>query len=324
MISVIIPVHNAEKFLSRCINSVLHNTYSDLEILLIENGSTDGSLELCRQYEAKYENISVYISDKTGVSHARNIGLDYAKGEYIAFVDADDYVSPVLYETMIKCSNENNADFIFCDFHQGSDKDYCFDVLRDKSEKCCLIPIREFYYELYVKDRRSYIAPWNKLIKREIVSHIRFDETLRVAEDRSFVARCVSRCNRLYKLEREMYYYYINSGSVCARSDKDSDIWLDMVRSLVKDYEFMLSEHSDQKIWKEYVNCCMLRTGDFHLKWAKRENNVEHIEYLNCIIRKSLKEIWKSNFLGLRLKFRVLAEHYFPGLVQNVYKYFHS
>ena len=81
MISVIVPVHNVEESLPRCINSILSSTYSDLEILLIENGSTDDSLKICNSYAEKYDNIHVYIADKTGCPHARNVGLEHANGE---------------------------------------------------------------------------------------------------------------------------------------------------------------------------------------------------------------------------------------------------
>ena len=320
MISVIIPVHNAERFLTRCVESVLHSTYSDLEIILIENGSTDRSLELCQQYELKYDNVLFLVSDKIGASRARNIGLDHAKGEYIAFVDADDYVSPTMYDVLIKCLNINQADLVFCDFYQGTDSNFHFQVQEGKVPHCSKVSIQEFYYDLFMKERCSHFAPWNKLIKREILEEIRFDETLRIAEDKSFIARSIGECKRIYKVQESLYYYYRNSESLCGRSNKDSDIWMDMVRALIKDKRFMETKFPDRQLFKVYVTCCMLRACDFHLKWAEREKNSTRIEELNCIITKSLLEVYKSEDLELKLKIRVILEHYFPGFIQKLYK----
>ena len=122
MISVIIPVHNVEKYLSRCLDSVLANTYKDLEIILVENGSTDNSLKICRKFEKRYNNIKVIISTTTGLSHARNIGIDYASGDYIAFLDSDDYVSPNCYETLMNLSKRTGSDFTFCNFIMGNEE----------------------------------------------------------------------------------------------------------------------------------------------------------------------------------------------------------
>ena len=128
MISVIIPVHNVEKYLDRCIQSVLNNTYRDLEIILVENGSTDHSLAICKKYEEQYVNTKLIVADCAGLSHARNLGLAYATGDFISFVDADDYVSPYLYETLFNCATANNSDFVFCTCISGSEENYNFSV----------------------------------------------------------------------------------------------------------------------------------------------------------------------------------------------------
>lgn len=319
MISVIIPVHNAEKFISRCVDSVLQSTYSDLQILLIENCSTDNSLEICRKYEKNYGNVKVYVADKAGVSHARNIGLDHAKGEYIAFVDADDYISPLMYELLVRGLDKNQADFVFCDFYEGKDEAAYFES-KEKACVCNEVQPKEYYYNLYIKEKRSYIAPWNKLIKREVIGNLRFDETLRVAEDKSFIARCIYNCKKIYSLSEKLYFYYINSNSVCANPNKDSDIWFDMVRALIKDYDFMEIQFPENKLFKKYVSCCIVRTADFHLKWAQREKNIRRIEELNYIIKKNMLEILGARELEVQLKFRILIEHYFPHMIQRIHK----
>lgn len=114
LISVIIPVYNVEKYLHRCLDSVIEQTYKNLEVILIDDGSTDHSGEICDDYAAKDVRIHVIHQENQGVSAARNKGLDTAKGEYIAFVDSDDYILPEMYAKMLECIIENNVDFCVC------------------------------------------------------------------------------------------------------------------------------------------------------------------------------------------------------------------
>ena len=206
MISVIVPVHNVEEFLPRCINSILKSTYSDLEILLIENGSTDNSLNICNSFAEKYDNIRVYVADKTGVSHARNIGLDHAKGEYISLIDSDDYISSEMYEKFMKSATDNNADLVFCDFDSGSNAEY--DFKSSETDLIESITVDNYLYHTYVKDIAGYLSASNKIIKREIIGDIRFNETLSMGEDRLFTVQCVCKCNTIMHFTQKLYYYY--------------------------------------------------------------------------------------------------------------------
>ena len=109
MISVIVPVYNVELYLRKCLNSVVNQTYRDLEILIIDDGSTDGSGEICDEYR-KDERVRVFHTDNRGLSCARNLGLDNATGEWIGFVDSDDWIEPDMYEVLIRRAEETGAD----------------------------------------------------------------------------------------------------------------------------------------------------------------------------------------------------------------------
>lgn len=112
MISVIVPVHNGEKTLRKCVDSILRSTVADIEIILVENGSTDRTLEICQEYSNRHQNVRTIVADVTGLSHARNLGIDAAEGEWIAFVDADDYISPVMYEQFLQKAREDQDDLV--------------------------------------------------------------------------------------------------------------------------------------------------------------------------------------------------------------------
>ena len=114
-ISVIVPVYKAEKFLSACIESILNQTYHDFEVILVDDGSPDSSGQICEEYAKKDSRIKVIHQKNAGVAASRNVGLDIAVGEYITFVDSDDYIQFQMYEKMLKCALDNDCDFVMCD-----------------------------------------------------------------------------------------------------------------------------------------------------------------------------------------------------------------
>ena len=124
MISVIVPVHNGEKTLRRCVDSILISTEKDIEVILVENGSTDRTLDICRLYSDKYNNVKTVVADVTGLSHARNVGMGAAKGEWISFIDADDYIHPSMYSWMLEAAKSKHFEFVFGDILIGKAADY--------------------------------------------------------------------------------------------------------------------------------------------------------------------------------------------------------
>ena len=123
MISIIVPVYNAELYLDRCINSVLNQTYKEFELILIDDGSTDSSLSICYDYASKDSRIVVLSKKNEGAGLARNEGLKIAKGDYIGFVDSDDYISPDMYREMYRKAIENDADIVQCGYLKVDEKD---------------------------------------------------------------------------------------------------------------------------------------------------------------------------------------------------------
>ena len=115
-ISVVVPIFNVELYLNRCIESILAQLYLNLEVLLIDDGSTDNSLLICREYEKKDARVKVYTQQNKGVSEARNLGIQHATGEFITFVDPDDWIEPRMYESMLNRIKMDNSDICLCDY----------------------------------------------------------------------------------------------------------------------------------------------------------------------------------------------------------------
>ena len=211
LISVIIPIYNMEAFLSRCLNSVLNNTYRNLEIICIDDGSTDKSLEILRDYETIDSRLVVISKENGGVSSARNAGLDRMTGEYVSFVDPDDYVHPQYFELLFQALEKDKRDIAICSY-SSVDAD---DIIQ--SEPYVYDPSEVHEYTIsevfQLHDLRSYC--WGKLILSSLVVNTRFHEDLKYVEDTVFFSEVSEKANSLIPLiPYKLYYYYQREGSL--------------------------------------------------------------------------------------------------------------
>ena len=321
MISVIIPVHNTEQYLERCVNSVLDSTYKDLEIILVENGSTDNSITICRKYEEQFSNIKVLVADRAGVSHARNLGLEIASGEYITFIDSDDYISPYMYESLIKCAIDNDSDLTFCDSIMGNDSAYTFDQPKETAAKA--ESIDSYYYSLFIKENRDYISVWNTLYKKSLFADIRFNESYAFAEDMLFSAQIVTCSKKTVHLLTSLYYYWRgNTESICnyAKDIEYTYIRMQAIYSKLDVLQFVSDVLPDSPALKEYLSCSILRNADFRMKKAKEFHLSDQQAVLSPIIKESLSQVKHAKYLPKKEKYQYLTEHYWPSLIPFLYK----
>lgn len=214
-ISVVIPVYKVEKYLDRCIRSVVSQTYSNLEIILVDDGSPDQSGKICDEWAKKDKRITVIHKENEGLSDARNAGLDIASGEYIAFVDSDDYINPEMYRRMYDKLKENNADLSICG--------YCrVDELNDSGlriDNVCVGEIIDKKEALRnICKSSAYVAVWNKLYKRHLFQNIRFPKG-KIEEDLFVMPRIFDNCSKIVSVS-DNYYYYMQSPNSISRGNK--------------------------------------------------------------------------------------------------------
>jgi len=205
-ISIIVPVYNVEKYLPRCIDSILAQTFTDFELILVDDGSPDNCGKICDEYAKKDDRIVIIHKENAGVSAARNDGLDIASGKYISFVDSDDIIHPQFYEVMKETIN--GADLAYCEYVRF-DEEYRFENIEE---------VKHFEYESGNKfnqpDLTIYMV-WNKLIKKDIISDLRFDTALKNAEDSLFAFNTMIRCNKVVYVNEVLYGYFVrNNGAV--------------------------------------------------------------------------------------------------------------
>ena len=263
MISVIVPVYNVEAYLEGCVKSILSQTHTDLEILLVDDGSKDGSLALCRQLELADSRIRVLTGPNGGVGHARNRGLEAATGEYIAFVDGDDTIDPLMYETMLQTMAEQGADVVECGFlfapEDGSEpwEVSLGSAAAETPEKC----IRQ-----YASFENTATGPCNKLYRREVIGGIRFPHYAQ-GEDAWFNLQVFLRCRRKVTLPQCFYRYLQRqrSGSHTTAAGKELDesrAWLDIceqLESVSPELTHALRHKTDEIIMKHLCETVQFR-----------------------------------------------------------------
>ena len=212
LISLIVPVYNVEAYLDRCIHSILKQTYQNLEILLIDDGSTDSSPAKCDAYAAKDSRIKVLHKSNGGLSDARNAGLALAEGAYIGYVDSDDWIEPDMYATLYRACVDNHAQLAVCRY---------FQEYKDRTEaggNGSVVPLaREELLKIYIGGHEDYIiynSVWSKLYKRELVEGMLFPKG-RNSEDIMYTTRAFCRLERAVYVDRCLYHYVLDrDGSI--------------------------------------------------------------------------------------------------------------
>lgn len=221
-ISVIVPVYNAEKYLRECMESVLHQTLSDLELILVDDGSTDGSPALCDAYAAQDDRVKVIHKPNGHAASARNAGLRAASGEYIAFVDADDWISPDMYEKML----QTGADVTLCDYVRfRGEHEFPFTQPNVSAGFYDKQQMREQIYPHLVMDGLEYpitISNWVLAIKHTIIKDngLRYREDIHISEDAPFGSEVLYCANSFAYLKGEQLYHYRTTEGSASRTYK--------------------------------------------------------------------------------------------------------
>ncbi|MBR5597746.1 MAG: glycosyltransferase [Lachnospiraceae bacterium] len=223
MISIVVPIFNGEKYIKDCITSILLQTYVDWELLLIDNASDDDSLRLCKEYAVKDDRIQVLHQHRNmGVSVARNLGMEKARGEFVTFVDIDDWIEDDYLERLFAFQNQNKADMVICGYQKAFDKDR--QVLQDRLKKqkenqaCIENSIQktewfkaynvEEYLEHYFLEGNTHC--WGVLYQRQLLEGVQFPKGITIGEDMLFLLEIAQKTKNLVITDYKGYHYYIN------------------------------------------------------------------------------------------------------------------
>lgn len=208
MISIIIPVYNGEKYLQRCIDSIRHQTYTDFEVIIVDDGSTDGSASICDNVARQDDKFQVIHQSNAGVSEARNVALAKAKGD-VTFIDADDYVDSTYLEKLKKGLDYADIDIAFCAWKE---EDEAYNIITVKTlEQDIIIPSSEYEWN----GKLQHPMVWGGIFRNDIIKGVKFDKRFFVGEDTVFLAHCLKKARNLYFLSDPVYHYVQYHESAC-------------------------------------------------------------------------------------------------------------
>ena len=213
-ISVIVPVYNVEQYLERCVNSIINQTYENLEIILVDDGSTDRSGEMCDSFAEKDERIKVVHKENGGASAARNRGLDICLGEYVTFVDSDDWLDIHMYKDLMELMVNMDADIVECNW------EVIYDEMKDIKQPVTEVTVlRQVEAEkaLFDGSGRATILPWNKIYKKNLFKNNRFPEGM-MCEDQWLLPKIYLKSKQSIYVNQKYYYYYQSPNSVMRSS----------------------------------------------------------------------------------------------------------
>lgn len=253
LVSVIIPVYNSEKYLERCVNSVIEQSYRYLEIILIDDGSTDSSIDICRKYQSIDSRVRVLKKENEGVSKARNIGINLARGDFICFVDSDDYIVSTMIMNMLAAMENNSADLVVCSFYDVTDKGIQRNV-KAKEGICKGAEIDQWL----LSDPFSYYTGvlWNKLYKRKLINSkkLQFKEGTHLGEDFIFNLQYLVECKRVIFVPEYLYYYNQTNEESLTRNQKLLSIRIEERNVLFSYYKQYFIEKQINKKYSKEIN----------------------------------------------------------------------
>lgn len=259
-VSVIVTVYNTEKYIEECIVSLINQTYKNIEIILVDGGSTDKTSEICHQYESKYKNIRVIHKKNEGVSSARNRGLVEATGDYIIFVDGDDWIEKNTIKTLVWLVKENGADVAF--IIRVGHPYLSGEVLIGNGQKMLLHILNT-----------SAVEIWGKLFKKQLFDDIRFPEG-KVHEDLYTIPSIILKCERVVAYHKGLYHYRIREDGLMSKTLKSDfyelvECWLDGINKcclLSNDKDFiknMQKWYLYDALWYYYNVICLMDKEQF-------------------------------------------------------------
>ena len=277
-VSVIVPVYNVYDYLDKCLDSLVNQTLKDIEIIVVNDGSPDNSQEIIDKYSKKYKNIFGYVKENGGLSDARNYGIKKATGEYLAFIDSDDYIDSTMLEKMYNKGTLDNLDIVLCN---------SINVYEDSS--MVLIKTNNNYSDDMVKN--YLVAPpmaCIRIYKRSLFDKISFKKNI-YYEDLELTPKMVKYTKKIGFIDEGLYYYYQRSGSIMKQKEFNNKL-LDIFTVLDSNKKVLIDEYYDEVEYMYITH--LLRTAT--LRFLEYDNYKENIDKIVLVMKDNFPK-WRSN-----------------------------
>ncbi len=302
LISIIIPVYNVEKYLDKCVESVVNQTYKNLEILLVDDGSPDNCPQMCDAWAEKDGRVKVMHVENNGVAEARNKALEAAEGDYIGFVDSDDWIEPNMYEYLLKIIEDYDCDISVCSYqiNDGSLGD----------DKIVKLPAVKAINQIALGDYK-YGVLWNKLFKKAVVEGVKMPE-LRYSEDMVFNYFAFKNAETVCESSLALYHYFQNDESTVHRAFDETKFAAVNARKIIID-DVSDGEGKPYAV-KGFILSCYVFINDS----VKSNTCLESREKARQYILEYKGYVLKSSFFSFKEKIKIVILWLFPKLYNKL------
>ncbi len=303
LVTLLVLAYNTEKYIKKCLDSLINQTYKNLQIILIDDGSKDDSGKICDEYAKEDARIEVIHEKNQGPSAARNLGISMAKGKYISFIDTDDYTEPTIIEKLVKSMEKNNSDISICNFFPNGET-----KLEETftSEKALTYIMNKNYF-------RGYL--WNKLYKTEIIKDMKFDVNIFISEDLIFNCEYLLKVKKCSYINEKLYHYNINDESLSNSKINEKYLTiLDSYNKLKSIYESNKLEYLPYLFIDNFKVCCDII---YKNSLIKDKLNIEKVYKEK---RKLFKKIMNLKEIKLKKKIEVCIYGTMPIFIGKLRK----
>ena len=312
-ISVIVPVYNVEAYLERCVESILQQTYAHFELILINDGSTDSSGQICDHLASQYENIKVYHIENSGVSNARNMGIQLATGSWVTFIDSDDFVTQDYLATLASAVEGVNVGFAIAPLHHI--KNGIVTDIPPHSGKTELWSTEETMKELLMTTRTSFF-PVAKLFKRDLLADEKFNTNYHLAEDALFLTELLLKtgCSSVF-IDKPIYYYDHREGSATTSVNRYVFDTIEVYKQIIAQVSQIFPNLKYELINRE---CWSYITVYDKIIFTSREEYQKEKAVLRTWIVQHRREIWKDAYFTTFRKVAILSLVISPWLYKKI------
>lgn len=303
LVSVIVPIYNVEKYIKQCIDSIINQTYINLEIILVNDGSTDSCGKICDEYAEKDTRIKVIHQKNGGVSCARNIALDNANGKWISFVDADDWIEDCYFEKLLDNAKREDVDVVLCGYNRVTSNSITKINANGKSEE---FNTNEYLIKA-LNPQTGFGFSAMKIIKKQVIKNTKFDTELSVGEDALFNIEISQNIRRAVFVKEALYNYRNNNESVVKKFDENyANKYLN---SMKKNKKYIFEKCNNKEIVQNYYNFVAFHVMLIAVNYCYHQENMEKnkLKLLKEICNENeYKEgLQKSNYNNLSLTRRI-------------------
>ena len=309
-VSILIPVYNVRLYLQKCLDSVIAQTYSDLQVVLIDDGSTDDSWRICQQYAEKDSRLEVYHQDNCGVATTRNRLLEKIKGDYVLFVDADDWIEPDMVQYLVGLANEYQAEVVMCDR-----------LINDEVPVVTNPSIKILSQEKAIDDflHHDYFVGslWNKLIKMSLLHNEQFHRGISYGEDALFCWHLLQKVGKVVVTNKQLYHYRMNNESISHQTFGAKKLTGHLTWTLISDDVIAK--------WPQFTNLAKgtFARSDMYLLFQASQGDYpkdEHIKELQRNLRRNYKYLFPLIKHDIKSLIMSICEMFWYGYGRFYYK----